>query len=372
MRRSVRVVLDYRPALRQRTGVGEYAHEMSRALRRQLAPSDDLMLFSSSWKDRLPAGVIPGAIVVDARIPVTVLNAAWHRLEWPPIEQFAGPVDVAHSLHPLLMPARGAAQVVTVHDLHFLDNPGNASAEIRRDYPTLTGAHARRADAVITVSEYTAGRIRTQLGVPSDVVSICPPGAPPWERRREPTSNGPILFMGTIEPRKNVPVLLGAYEALVTRRPDAPPLILAGNVTPACQVVLERIQQLPLAGRVRHVGYVSGAEREKLYREASMLVLPSLDEGFGMPVLEAMTLGVPAVISNRGALPEVAGDAALVVDAEDPRGLAAAMERLLGDPALAARSADAGVARSRQFSWDTSAARLLKAYASAIERRTRR
>ena len=103
-----------------------------------------------------------------------------------------------------------------------------------------------------------------------------------------------------------------------------------------------------------------------------MLVLPSLDEGFGMPVLEAMTLGVPVVVSNRGALPEVAGGAGLVVHPEDHHGLASAMERLLTDDALAARCADAGVARSRQFDWDVSAARLLETYAAAIERRQKR
>ena len=123
MRRVVRLVLDYRPALRQRTGVGEYAHEIASALRRRLDAADTLTLFSSSWKDRLSPPAVPGAALIDARIPVTLLNFCWHRLEWPPIEQFTGRVDVAHSLHPLLMPARAAAQVVTVHDLAFSRQP---------------------------------------------------------------------------------------------------------------------------------------------------------------------------------------------------------------------------------------------------------
>jgi glycosyltransferase involved in cell wall biosynthesis len=372
MRRAVRLVLDYRPALRQRTGVGEYAHEIANALRRRLGERDTLTLFSSSWKDRLPVSAVSGAETVDARIPVTLLNFMWHRLEWPPVEQFAGRVDVAYSLHPLLMPARAAAQVVTVHDLHFLDNPENAAAEIRRDYPSLAGDHARRADAVITVSEYTAGRIGEQLHVPRDRVTICPPGAPPWSRRPSQPPDGPVLFMGTIEPRKNVPMLLRAYAELLSRRPDVPPLTLAGNVAPACVGVLEDINRPPLAGRVRHVGYVSGRERERLYREASMLVLPSLEEGFGLPALEAMTIGLPVIVSNRGALPEVVGDAGFVVDPEDHAGLAAAMERLLTDRTAAERCINAGVEQARRFSWDTSAARLIDACTSAIERRRSR
>jgi len=368
----VRVLLDYRPALRERTGVGEYAHQVAASLSKRLAKPADLALFSSSWKDRLSPGVIPGVRTVDARIPVTFLNLAWHRLEWPPVELLAGSVDIAHSLHPLLMPARRAAQIVTVHDLYFLDRPENTAVEIRRDYPALAASHARRADAVITVSEYTAGNIRSQLSLDRDTIAICPPGAPPWSPvdRRDP--RGHILFMGTVEPRKNVPALLRAYASLVKRRPDAPPLAIAGKIADACQSILTDIAAPPLAGRVRPVGYVSGDNRERLYREASMLVLPSFDEGFGMPVLEAMTLGIPVIVSTRGALPEVVGDAGLLVDPEDHDGLSAAMERLLTDDALAARNAAAGLARARQFSWDATAARTMEAYGAALERRRSR
>jgi glycosyltransferase involved in cell wall biosynthesis len=368
----VRILIDYRPALRNRTGVGEYAHEWARALAGMLPQTDQLALFSSSWKDRLARDVIPGLPVVDARVPVKLLNLAWHWLEWPPIESLAGGVDVAHSLHPLLMPARSAAQVVTIHDLYFLDNPQNTSAEIRRDYPSLAGAHARRADAVITNSRHTADQIETKLAVPSDIISICPPGAPAWPAADRYASNGPILFLGTIEPRKNVSMLLRAYAELIARRPDAPELVLAGKVSDTSSGVLDPLGRAPLAGRARHAGYVSEAEREQLYRQASMLVLPSLEEGFGMPALEAMTAGVPVVASNRGALPEVVGDAGLLVPPDDPQALAAALERMLTDAQLARRCIDRGLARARRFTWKASASRLLEAYRAAAERRRSR
>ena len=347
---------------------------MATALSRRLPSGDSLVLFSSSWKDRLLPGAIPGVPVVDARVPVTFLNLVWHRLEWPPIETFAGEVDVVHSMHPLLMPARRAAQVVTIYDLYFLDAPEDTTAEIRRDYPSLAGSHARRADAVVTISEYTAGQIRTRLGVADDRVSVCPCGAPGWApvERQAPSEAGHVLFMGTIEPRKNVQTLLRAYANLLGRRPDAPPLVLAGRLAPACQPLLDELARPPLAGRARHIGYVSGPERERLYRQASMVVLPSLDEGFGLPALEAMTIGVPVVVSSRGALPETVGRAGLIVDAEDVAGLASAMDRLLGDPALARACAAEGLVQSRRFSWDASASRLIEAYASAVERRRAR
>jgi glycosyltransferase involved in cell wall biosynthesis len=368
----VRILIDYRPALRQRTGVGEYAHELASALKPTLTTGDSLVLFSSSWKDRLSPNVVPDVPIVDARVPVTLLNLVWHRLEWPPIESLAGDLDIAHSMHPLLMPARAAAQVVTIYDLYFLDNASNTAAEIKRDYPALAGHHARRADAVITISKYTASQIERKLEVPPERITICPPGAPPWAPLERYAADGPILFMGTIEPRKNVETLLRAYALLAHRRPNAPTLVLAGKVTPACRHLLKDLEVPSLAGRVKAVGYVSGGERERLYREASMLVLPSLDEGFGMPALEAMTIGLPVIASNRGALPEVIGDAGILVDPGDAGALASAMERYLTQPETTRRARDAGRARADQFTWHASAASLVRAYDGALERRRAR
>ena len=365
--RGVRVLIDYRPALRQRTGVGEYAHRLAAALVSRLGPGA-VLLFSSSWKDRLGHRV-EGAVPVDRRIPVRLLNACWHRLNWPPVETLAGRLDVVHAMHPLIIPARDAAQVITIHDLYFLDHPEHTRAEIRRDYAALAPSHARRAHGVIAVSEYTAGQVRGRLGVPSERITICPPGAPAWPRRAGGRANGPILFVGTLERRKNVATLLEAYERLAHRRPGAPALILAGRQGADAAPLLDRLKTPGLSGRVRHVGYVSDEDRERLYRDASLLVLPSFDEGFGMPALEAMTVGVPVVAANRGAIPEVVGEAGVLVDPHDPEGLALAMERVLTDADLARTLSDRGVERAGRFSWEASAASLVDAYRGAMERR---
>jgi glycosyltransferase involved in cell wall biosynthesis len=362
----LRILLDYRPALRERTGVGEYVHEIAAALTRQLRPPDALTLFSSSWKDRLDARSVPGTRVVDARVPVRVLNLAWHRLGWPPVERFAGPVDIAHSAHPLLMPARTAKQVVTVHDLDFLDHPERTRAEIRRDYSRLAAGHARRAAAVVTVSRFTAGEVERRLGVPRDRIVICSPGAPPWQPRTAPVPRGPILFMGTLEPRKNLGALLDAYAKLRQMDPSAPPLWLAGGVTEASAPWLRAIAEPPLKGHVTHLGYIESALRYGLYTQASMFVLPSHLEGFGMTVLEAMTAGVPAIVSRRGSLPEVAGDAAQIVEPDDVEGLARAMKRYLDEPAAAAAATERGLGRARLYSWDASAETLLAAYSRIL------
>jgi glycosyltransferase involved in cell wall biosynthesis len=368
----VRVLIDYRPALRQRTGVGEYAHQLAAALVPRLGPSGRLVLFSSSWKDRLASSPVPGAEIVDARVPVTLLNLAWHRLRWPSIERFAGALDVAHSMHPLLIPSRTAAQVVTIHDLHFLDYSEGTTAEIRRDYPALAAEHARRADGVIAISEYTARQVVERLGVDRTRITICSAGAPTWRPRDQPPVPGPILFMGTIEPRKNVATLLDAYEKLIARRPSTPPLLLAGGAGLHSEPILARLSSPALDGRARHLGYVADLDREALYRSASLVVVPSLDEGFGLPALEAMTLGVPVVAANRGALPEVLGGAGLLIDPQDSSAIADAIERVLTDPDVAATCATRGIARSRNYSWEASADALMTAYGQAVARRTGR
>ncbi len=371
----MRVVIDYRPALRERSGVGEYTHALARSLVAR-SPSDPLQLtlFSSSWKDRVALDTeLRGARSVDRRVPVSLLNLAWHRLNWPPIEALAGgSFDVAHSMHPLLLPARRAAQIVTIHDLNFLSHPERTHREIRRDYPALARAHAHRADAVIAVSQFTAGQIQHHFDLPTDRIAVCSPGAPSWTARDHPPADGYVLFFGTLEPRKNVTGLLDAYEHLAAGRRDLPQLVLAGKATDAARPWLERLTHAPLDRLVKHVGYVDPSSRRALYEGARCLVQPSFEEGFGIPVLEAMTVGVPVIVSNRGALPEVAGDAGAIVSIEDARSeLAAAIARMLDDQAFAAQCVARGLARSKEFRWERTAGRVYETYQRAVARRRR-
>ena len=368
----MRILIDYRSALCHRTGAGEYAHQLARALSEAAAPDDSITVFSSSWKNRLTPTDLGPVDVVDRRIPNRVLNFLWHRAGWPPIEQLAGRVDIAHSFHPLLLPARRAAQIVTIHDLDFLAHPERTRAEIRRDYPVLVRSHANRADRVIVSSRHMAGEVSRLLNVPKERIVQCPAGAPDWLPRSTPPPRGHILFLGTLEPRKNVGRLLDAYRALLSERSDAPPLVLAGRATTLAEPWLQAIQRPPLSGRVKYLGYVPDSDRRALYEQAVLLVLPSLDEGFGLTALEAMTMGVPVVASDRGSLPEIIGDAGLLVSPERTEALAAALGRVLSDGQVAHRLSEAGLARSRQFSWRSSAQVLREAYREAAEARAHR
>lgn len=383
----MRVLIDYRSALRSRSGVGEYTHELVATLGRAFPPSRgdqplDLTIFSSSWKDRLQVPTqLHGIKTIDRRIPVAALNFAWHRLGWPSAEFLTGATfDVTHSLHPLLLPARNAAQVITIYDLNFLKHPERTEREIRRDYPALARIHAHRADRIIVISQFTAAEVERELDIPRERISICSPGAPDWPPRTVPPRNGYILFLGTLEPRKNLGTLLDAYERLLAGQANAgpteagrhretqiPELVIAGKATRAGRRWLDRIARPPLAGRVRYLGYIEPVNRRALYEGARVLVQPSFEEGFGMPVVEAMTVGIPVVAANRGALPEVLGDAGLLVHPEHSDELSAAIKHILDHDELAAACVTKGLARARQYRWATTAERVYEAYQLAME-----
>jgi glycosyltransferase involved in cell wall biosynthesis len=280
------------------------------------------------------------------------------------------------------MPARRAAQVVTIHDLYFLAHPERTNAEIRRDYPALVRRHAHRAARIIVPSRFTAGEVERRLDVDPARIAMCPPGAPEWTPRESLNREGYILFFSTLEPRKNVSGLLDAYERLVGQDPrfrpgrssqaadrHVPELVLAGKTTDEARPWLDRLKRTPLAGHVRHIGYVEPEDRQALYSGARLLVMPSFEEGFGIPVLEAMSFGVPVVAAARGALPEVLGDAGPLVNPDDPVAIAAAMARVLEEDGYAAACREKGIARARQFNWDRTAQLIADVYASAASNR---
>ena len=215
------------------------------------------------------------------------------------------------------MPSRAAAQVVTIHDLNFLTHPERTRAEIRRDYPALARAHAHRADAVIVPSPTRPDEVERLLDVPRD--RICDlssrragvgSAADGAGRRLRAVFRHARTAKERRRPAGRVRALdrRGPAQARTRRNsaPRVPELVLAGRATDEAQPWLDRISRPPLRGVVRHIGYVDADDRRALYEGARLLVQPSFDEGFGMPVLEAMTIGVPVVAANRGALPESA------------------------------------------------------------------
>lgn len=361
--------LDLRPSLSKPTGVGSYVLALARRLP-ALAPDLRFYFFSASLKERYPIRDWPENVtLVDLRLPVRALNFAWNRIGWPPLDRFVGaPLDLVHSPHPLIVPGKSAKHVVTIHDLFFLKQPEMTEAEIRRDYAPLVKPHVRRADGVICVSAHTAAEARLLLDVAPEKIAVIPNGVDP--AYREPVSTeevdavlarrrlprGALLYVGSEEKRKNLVNLAMAYMGLARRRPRIPPLVLVGPGSYWAQ------GGSAMGPQIRATGYLETREIRALMAASGALVLPSLEEGFGLPVAEAMAAGLPVVCSRGSALEEVAGGAATLVDPLDTGSIALGMESLLDSPELQARQRAQGLEQSRRFDWDVAAAHTLELY----------
>ncbi len=359
---GTRVVLDATPLLGPRTGVGRYVEHLIR----ELARLDSLELVATAFTLRgagaLPAAVPPGVRVRHRPAPARALQAAWGRLELPPVEWLAGRADVVHGTNFVLPPLRRAAGVVTVHDLSYLRFPETVAAASLR-YRTLVPRGLRRAAAVLTPSEAVAAEVRAEYGL-GDRVLATPLGVdagwfdaapmPAAELAARGLPERYLLFVGNVEPRKGLPALLGALRLLHEDDPGTPPLVLAGP--PGWGPALETAA-LP-AGAVVSAGYLDTAELRRLVAGAALLAYPSVYEGFGLPPLEAFAAGVPVVASDLPVVREVTGELAALAPVGDAVALAAAVRATLADPGDAA----ARRARARGFTWTACAARTAEAY----------
>jgi glycosyltransferase involved in cell wall biosynthesis len=371
----MRIGADLRPFLKEETGVGVYF----RNLMLQLAALDrtnEYFLFSSSWKDRFAAEKVPPFAHVrfrDLRIPVRAVNYLWQTWRWPTLDAVFGVrLDLTHSPTPLLLPTRGR-KVVTVYDLFFLDQPEKADREARRVFSRRIGRSLADADGVLTISEFTRRALLTRFPLDERKVRATRLGLGAIFRE-EPAEEALaarrtalalperfLLFVGAIEPRKNLPNLLSALD-LLRRRGLETSLVVVGRDGEDSAAVRKRLVELGLERAVRFLGYRPEREIRDLYRLASVFVYPSFSEGFGLPVVEAMASGVPIVASAAGALPEVGGEAVQYVRPDDPEDIAGRIAEVLSDGALARRLTAAGRVRASQYSWEKTAAETLAFY----------
>jgi glycosyltransferase involved in cell wall biosynthesis len=349
----VRLGLDATPLLGTRTGVGTYVAGLLSGLA-ALDEPPEVVLTAFTWRgvSALPAGYAHAPRRFSARL----LQAAWARADWPPVEALSGRVDVFHGTNFVLPPARRAAGVVTVHDLSY-ETGTVAPASLR--YRVLVPRALRRGAVVVTPSRTVAGEVRERYGLAADRVFATPLGVD--ARWFEPTSPHPalppryLLFAGSREPRKNLPVLLDAFARLREADPETPPLVLAGP--PGWGPAIEA------RPGVLACGYLSGADLVSAVAHAEVLVHPASYEGFGLPPLEALAAGTPVVASDIPVLREVLGDAATYAPAGDPDAFAAAIAAAL----RAGRgNAAAGRARAATYTWRACAEATLAAYQHAL------
>ena len=338
---------------------------MASAVLERLAGRPDLVVeaLGVSWRGRrdLP-GVVPGGVGTRAtRFPARAAHRMWQHGNWP---RFGG-FDVVHGPNFVVPPAGGAAELMTIHDIGPWRFPSLVNAHVRA-YPRLVDRAIGRGAHVHVPSEFVRKEVVEHLGVEPDRVHMIPngyeisTGGDPSLGKR--LAGRPyVLGLGTIDPRKNFAALIDAMGLVWEQIPELG-LVIAGGPGLDSAKVQTAIDRIDPQGRVSMVGYVSDHQRNSLLAGAECLAYPSLYEGFGLPPLEAMSYSTPVVAADAGSLPEVCGDAALLVEPSDHEHLAQSIVDVVTDSALATKLVNSGHSQVQQFSWDKATNGLVKLY----------
>jgi glycosyltransferase involved in cell wall biosynthesis len=356
-------------------GVGTYIRNLVPALARR-DPSLELTLFHARFDPPKPAEPWTTAFADEELAgSIRTLYPRWNLAGRPALPAPLRSADLVHAMSGSAIPpvADGQRLVVTVHDLAFDRYPGMFPRPWRAMYRLGLRAAVRRAHAIVTPSRSTAEDLLSRTNVEPRKLHVVPEAAALPESdvdvgealSRLQLMPPYVLFVGTIEPRKNLVRLVRAYRRVAaTGVPHG--LVLAGPLGWHHESLMRELA-LEGPGEIVMTGALAPDELDAVYRAADAFVYPSVYEGFGLPVLEAMTRGVPVVASNTSSLPEVTGDAAIGVNPRSVRELAAAIESLCTDIDLAERLAAAGRRRAERFSWDETAARTAEVYEQVLE-----
>ena len=369
----VRLAYDCTYALSPPTGVGTFA---AAVLERLVArPDIDVTGYAVAWREsQAVAAAVGPSVPIASRCDVLsprYTRALWRRSNRPPIEWITGRVDVVHSPNFIVPPARRAAMVATVHDLTFVHHPELCTPDTRDWYPALITKAIERGAWLHAVSGFVRDELVEFMGAHPDRVVVVPnatdplPDADASDGRVLAGAERFVLALGTVEPRKNLPRLIAAWDRVADTDHDLH-LVIAGAPGWGSAALDAAVVTARHGDRVHVLGWVDAPGRSALLRAAEVLAYPSLYEGFGIPPLEAMSVGTPVLAGRVGALVETCGDAAVFVDPGDTDDIAAGLVRLTTDDAERARVTAAGHVRVGEFSWDRTTDGIVDLYRRAI------
>ncbi len=368
----MRIGIEITPLTHTPTGVGYYVRHLLAAMVR-LSDASALHGFASGVRP-LDAEHIP-IWYVRLPVPTRLLYQCWDIFGYPRVDRMLGGVDVYHAVNYVLPPVKRARRVLSIHDLSFVRYPEWTSPRIVSPFQRTIKRHAHEADAVITCSEATRQDIIELLDVPRERIHVIHDAADSLFHPVEPEKAARqvheqlgieppyMLFVGTLEPRKNITGLLDAFA-----RADVPHrLLIVGGEGWGQDELPGHVARLGIEERVVFSGYIQDRTLfPALYSAADAFLFPSWYEGFGLPILEAMACGCPVISSNTSSLPEVGGDAPYYVAPEDTDALTTAIEQLAADRAMRRRMREKGLLRARCFSWNTCAEQTLACYRSVL------
>jgi glycosyltransferase involved in cell wall biosynthesis len=377
----VKVGIDIRPLRDVTTGVGRYVLKMLEALARR-DEQNSYVLFYNGLGGAVPNGlpINDNFRVTRFRWPRKLLTATWAYTEFPDLERFVGDVDVFHCPGFQVPPSRRSATVFTIHDLIALSHPELSIPSSVRHFRPRVKHYARRADMIAAVSKATAAVAMEHLDLPEDKVAVVYPGATHFRRADPDDVSGMknrfgikgdfILFVSRLDPRKNLARLFRAFE-MSSLAADFE-FLFVGPKGWRMEEMIKTWRSVKCSERIRWLDYVTDDDLGRLYSGAAFLAYPSIVEGFGLPILEAMSVGCPVLTSNVSSMPEVAGDAAFYVDPFDVDSIAQGLVQLASDSDLRDKLAGAGYERVKSFTWDKMAENILAVYERASESESRK
>ncbi|MEZ4645281.1 MAG: glycosyltransferase family 1 protein [Chloroflexota bacterium] len=355
----------------RRAGIHQYIYQVLRTL--PAAPeSPDYMVFTQFADETLRQHQRIHLHRSRWQTESRLARIFWEQTTWPLLAARQR-LDLLHSMAFVTPLLTSIPAVVTVYDLSFIHYPDRFPTLQRLYLTSQTRRSCRSARRVITISESSRQDVHQFFGVPLANIDVVVPGVdtmyrplPPSEvaafRQQQGLPERFVLHVGTLQPRKNIPVLLEAMALL----PDETPLILVGGKGWLYDEIFARITQLGLQKRVRFTGYVADADLPLWYNAATLLAFPSVYEGFGLPVVEAMACGTPVVASQVSSIPEAAGDAGMLFDPHDKHQLAQAITAVLSNPDLAATMREQGRQQASRFSWERAGQETAVVYQRAL------
>ena len=371
-----RIALDYTPAVKQAGGIGRYVRELTKALA-SIDQSSAYRLFAAGAKiAELPQPPADNFTWKPTRVSSVWLARLWHRARVPlPIEAFTGSVDLFHATDFVLPPTRSRSRaLLTVHDLSFVRVPSAASPPLKAYLDAVVPPSVEAADHILADSEATKADLIDLYNTPRDKISVLYSGVNPRFRRVEDPAAlqavrlkyglaniSYILSVGTVQPRKNYSRVVQALAALRQTGRDLH-YVIAGGSGWLQDELWETIARTGMQDCVHLLGLVADDDLPALYSCARSLLMASLYEGFGLPLLEAMACGTPVITSNLSSLPEVAGKAALLVDPHDTDAIAEAILRLETNDEARSQLMRSGYEQAKHFTWERAARQLKSVY----------
>lgn len=376
----MRISFDVSPAVHHHAGLGRYAEELLAALVACDSSNEYTAFYYTPRGRESPEPPIDRIPTRTVRLPAKPwrMSVLLAYLVGGSMDRWLPSGDIFHATDHLLPPFRHSKTVFTIHDLIFRFYP-QYHLPLNRWYLSLMlPRFMQRADAIIAVSESTRRDVLRLMKLPLEKISVIYEGVSEAFRHlddqetlaqvRDKYKLPPrfILFFGTLEPRKNLVLLLDVYRQMMTRDASTPALVIAGRKGWLYQPVFDRVRELGLDGRVHFTDYVESGDVPAVMNAAEVFAFPSLYEGFGLPPLEAMACGTPVVCSNASSLPEVVGEAGILVDPHDVGGWVQAIDSVLTDEQTRQKLRDQGLAQAKRFSWEQAARKTLAVYEQVV------